>query len=35
MTIDPLHEEPWTQEYREHRAPELDNLEAAIRRHAT
>jgi uncharacterized protein YndB with AHSA1/START domain len=35
MTIDPLHDEAWTQEYREHRAHELDNLEAAIRRHTT
>jgi hypothetical protein len=32
MTIDPLHGEPWTQGYRAHRANELQNLEAAIRR---
>jgi uncharacterized protein YndB with AHSA1/START domain len=32
MTIDPLHEEPWTQGYRAHRANELRNLEAAISR---
>jgi uncharacterized protein YndB with AHSA1/START domain len=32
MTIDPLHDETWTQEYRAHRGNELDNLEAAIRR---
>lgn len=35
MTIDPLHDEDWTHEYRAHRRNELDNLEAAIRRHAT
>jgi uncharacterized protein YndB with AHSA1/START domain len=36
MTIDPLHDEAWTQEYRDHRANELDNLEAAMtRRRAT
>jgi uncharacterized protein YndB with AHSA1/START domain len=34
MTIDPLHDETWTQEYRSHRARELDNLEAAISRRA-
>jgi len=33
MTIDPLHDETWTQGYRAHRGNELDNLEAAIRRH--
>ena len=33
MTVDPLHDETWTQEYRAHRGNELDNLEAAIRRH--
>ncbi len=33
MTLDPLHDETWTQEYRDHRSTELDNLEAAIRRH--
>lgn len=32
MTIDPLHDETWTQEYRAHRGNELDKLEAAIRR---
>lgn len=34
MTLDPLHDENWTQEYRAHRDGELDNLEAAIRRRA-
>jgi uncharacterized protein YndB with AHSA1/START domain len=32
MTVDPLHDETWTQEYRAHRGNELDNLEAAVRR---
>ncbi len=32
MTIDPLHDENWTQGYLAHRGNELDNLEAAIRR---
>ncbi|HEX4659056.1 MAG TPA: SRPBCC domain-containing protein [Streptosporangiaceae bacterium] len=32
MTVDPLHDETWTQGYRAHRHNELDNLEAAIRR---
>jgi uncharacterized protein YndB with AHSA1/START domain len=32
MTIDPLHDDAWTQQYRDHRCHELDNLEAAIRR---
>jgi uncharacterized protein YndB with AHSA1/START domain len=32
MTLDPLHDESWTQEYRAHRGNELENLEAAIRR---
>lgn len=32
MTLDPLHDETWTQEYRAHRGNELDNLEAAVRR---
>ena len=32
MTIDPLHDETWTHEYRAHRGHELDNLDAAIRR---
>ncbi len=35
MTLDPLHDETWTQEYRAHRSAELDKLEVAIRRHAT
>jgi uncharacterized protein YndB with AHSA1/START domain len=34
MTIDPLHDEAWTQGYLAHRGNELDNLEAAIRRRA-
>lgn len=32
MTVDPLHDEIWTQEYRAHRGNELDNLTTAIRR---
>jgi uncharacterized protein YndB with AHSA1/START domain len=32
MTLDPLHDESWNDEYRAHRANELENLEAAIRR---
>jgi uncharacterized protein YndB with AHSA1/START domain len=32
MTLDSLHDEAWTQEYRAHRENELDNLEAAISR---
>jgi uncharacterized protein YndB with AHSA1/START domain len=32
MTLDPLHDEAWTQQHRAHRRNELDNLEAAIRR---
>ena len=32
LTIDPLHDETWTQGYRAHRGNELDHLEAAIRR---
>jgi uncharacterized protein YndB with AHSA1/START domain len=32
MTLDPLHDETWTQEYRAHRGNELDKLAAAIRR---
>lgn len=35
MTIDPLHDETWTEEYRAHRDNELDNLEAAIGRRTT
>jgi uncharacterized protein YndB with AHSA1/START domain len=34
MTADPLHDETWTQGYRAHRANELDNLGAALRRRA-
>lgn len=34
MTIDPLHQEAWTQGYLAHRGNELGNLEAAIRRRA-
>jgi len=33
MTVDPLHDETWTRQHRAHRGEELDNLEAAIRRH--
>lgn len=32
MTVDPLHDDVWTREYRAHRARELDNLEAALLR---
>lgn len=32
MTLDPLHDETWTHEYRDHRAKELENLQAAISR---
>ncbi|ETK37771.1 SRPBCC family protein [Microbispora sp. ATCC PTA-5024] len=32
MTLDPLHDDTWTQQHRAHRGDELDNLEAAIRR---
>ena len=32
MTVDPLHDETWTQQHRAHRGEELDNLGAAIRR---
>jgi uncharacterized protein (DUF1330 family) len=32
MTVDPLHDETWTQQHRAHRGHELDNLEAALRR---
>lgn len=35
MTLDALHNETWTQEYRDHRDRELDNLEVAIRRRRT
>ena len=34
MTLDPLHDESWNEEYRAHRGNELENLEAAIRRRA-
>jgi uncharacterized protein YndB with AHSA1/START domain len=34
MTLDPLHDQSWTQEYRAHRGNELDNLEAAVKRRA-
>jgi len=34
MTVEPLHDEAWTQEYRAHRGNELDNLKAAIKRRA-
>jgi uncharacterized protein YndB with AHSA1/START domain len=32
MTLDRLHDEAWTEQYRDHRERELDNLEATIRR---
>jgi uncharacterized protein YndB with AHSA1/START domain len=32
MILDPLHDETWTQKYRDHRDREFDNLGAAIRR---
>ena len=35
VTVDPLHDETWTQGYRAHRGNELDNLEAALRRRTT
>ncbi len=35
MTVDPLHDETWTQEYRSHRDNELGNLEVAVRRRTT
>jgi uncharacterized protein YndB with AHSA1/START domain len=35
MTIEPLHDETWTQEYTAHRDSELSNLEAALRRRRT
>jgi uncharacterized protein (DUF1330 family) len=34
MTLDPLHDETWTQQHRVHRGNELDNLGAAIRSRA-
>ena len=33
MTLDPLHDEGWNEEYVAHRVTELENLEAAIKRH--
>lgn len=35
MTLEPLHDETWTQQHHAHRSHELDNLEAAISRRAT
>jgi uncharacterized protein YndB with AHSA1/START domain len=35
MTLDPLHDDTWTQQHRAHRRNELDNLDAAIRRRKT
>ena len=35
MTVDPLHDETWTRQYRAHRSNELDNLGAALRRRTT
>ena len=35
MTVDPLHDETWTQGYRTHRGNELGNLEAVIKRRTT
>jgi hypothetical protein len=32
MRLDPLHDDTWTHQYRDHRDHELDNLEATIRR---
>jgi uncharacterized protein YndB with AHSA1/START domain len=32
LTLNPLHDETWTQEYRAHRSNELGNLEVAIKR---
>jgi uncharacterized protein YndB with AHSA1/START domain len=32
MTLDPLHDEAWTEQYRDHRGDELDKLGVAIRR---
>ncbi|MFI1098619.1 SRPBCC domain-containing protein [Streptomyces sp. NPDC020917] len=32
MSVDPLHDEPWTQQHRSHRRAELENLEAALSR---
>jgi uncharacterized protein YndB with AHSA1/START domain len=35
MTLDPLHDEAWTHEYRDHRAKELENLQLAVGRRGT
>lgn len=35
MTLDPLHDEAWTQQHRAHRSEELDNLETAIKRYTS
>jgi uncharacterized protein YndB with AHSA1/START domain len=35
MTLDPLHDETWTEQHHAHRGRELDNLGAAVRRRAT
>jgi uncharacterized protein YndB with AHSA1/START domain len=35
MTLDPLHDDSWNEEYRAHRENELENLEAAITRRTT
>ena len=32
VTIDPLHDEAWTEQYRDHRNQELSRLEAVISR---
>ncbi|MER7544693.1 SRPBCC domain-containing protein [Spirillospora sp. NPDC127506] len=34
MTLDPLHDESWTEQHRAHRGEELDHLAAAIERRA-
>lgn len=34
MTIEPLHDQTWTQEYRDHRANELDILAAVVERNS-
>jgi uncharacterized protein YndB with AHSA1/START domain len=35
MTLDPLHDEPWTQQHRAHRGQELDNLGATVKQRTT
>jgi uncharacterized protein YndB with AHSA1/START domain len=35
MTLDPLHDETWTQQHRAHRGNELDNLATALARRTT